>query len=611
VSNVFKVIKTSDLIITPYTAKKSITVTSASAGLVNLSGSNYPAAVYLATYQTNSIFTVDSLAGTSSIYPKTINEKYQKSMHDSIYNLFYGGYDDNMLSKHGEFFNNQKRQLSKQATIISVPSKKFGDKIYPGTFEMTGSISGSEYYIKDDGLGNLYDTHVSTSLSESVDDERYLVGEWRLIDNYRVYDDVSSKNTITSVYDYSQYTNSATITGSVFIDSSDTYTPFCYYTSSTWQAIRIPHKDRLNFRNDEDFSISIRILPNSNQTYTSTHDSNVIITKNGKVRKFVLGNNKNPHPNNNKIGGSITGDFVDENFVGQYPYEISYINTGGDKGKLKMTRYDGNITSSLISNTIVTGSLFHVIFQKTGSMLECFIDGIKDVSGSDSVNGNTLNVSDIFIGSRGDGEMRYDGEIGLYSTRIYNKALTEDEALNLYLHPYNSPNVGNIFYSYGLLTMTNPQHSGSYKISEGDFPYLDMHKRINPLSSSFINNWNMQYSSSLKMFQNEIHCTVPPGDYNMSMNPTVRKRTKGLSIENVQEVADFVTHSMWNPYATTVGLYNNNGELLVVGSLARPIQMTNYSDITFVLRFDTDRLIGNKGLGNNSTIYPGLNIKQM
>lgn len=600
-SNVFKSIKTSDLIITPYTAKKSYTVLSGSAGSVNLSGSNYPAVVYLATYQTNSMYTKDINAGTSSLYPKTINNRYQKSMHDSIYNLFYDGYDDNVLSKQGEYLSGQKRQLSKQSNIISIPSKKYGDKIYPSTFEMTGSISGSNYYIKDDGRGNIYDVQVSSSLSQSVDDELYLLGDWRFIDNYRANNN--------EVYDYSKFTNSATITGSVIVDVSDSYTPHPYFSASSWQAVRIPHNDRLNFRHDEDFSISTRILPNTAQTYTASHDSNVIITKNGKLRKFVLGDKKNPHPGSTEIGGTYTGTFLDEVFTGPYPYEISYINTGADAGKVKMTRYDGNITSSLVSNTIVTGSLFHVIFQKTGSLLECFVNGVLDSSGSDSVNGNTLNVSDIFIGSRGDGEMRYDGRIGLYSTRIYGKALTSNEALNLYNHPYNSANIGNIFYSYGLVTMTNPQHSGSWKISEGDFPYLDMHKRINPLSSSFINQWNMQYSSSLKMYQNEVHCTIPPGDYNMTMNPTIRKKTKGISVENTQEVADFVTHSQWNPYTTTVGLYNNNGELLVVGSLARPIQMTNYSDITFVLRFDTDRIIGNRGLGSGLSIAPGLSTK--
>ena len=610
-SNVFKTIKTSDFIITPYTARKSMVVSSGSAEQVSLSGSSYSAAVYLATYQSNTVFTDDISVGTSSAYPKTINDKYQKSMHDSIYSLFYGGYDDNVLSKQGEFFNNQKRQLSKQATIISIPSTKFGDMISPGTFEMTGSISGSEYYIKDDGLGNLYDVKVSSSLSQSVNDDIYLAGDWRLIDNYRVYDDVSSKNIISSVYDYSKFTNSGDLTGSVTIDSTDSYTPVCYYTASSWQALRIPHKDRLNFRKNDDFSLSVRILPNTDQTDTGTYDSNVILTKNGKIKKFVLGNYKNPHPDGKKIGGTITGAYIDEIFTGQYPYEVSYINSGADKGKVKMTRYDGKVSSSLTSETICTGSLFHIVFQKTGSNLECFVNGDFDTSGSDIVNGNTLNVSDIFIGSRGDGEKRYDGDIGLYSTRIYSKALSREEALNLYLHPYNSANVGNIFYSYGLVTMTNPQHSGSWKISDGDFPYLDMHKRINPLSSSFINQWNMQYSSSIKMYQNEVHCTVPPGDYNMSMNPTVRKKTKGLSVESTQEVEDFVTHSMWNPYTTNVGLYNNNGELLVIGALARPIQMTNYSDITFVLRFDTDRIIGNRGLGGNLTIAPGLTTKQM
>ena len=56
---------------------------------------------------------------------------------------------------------------------------------------------------------------------------------------------------------------------------------------------------------------------------------------------------------------------------------------------------------------------------------------------------------------------------------------------------------------------------------------------------------------------------------------------------NEEEMAGFQTSSAFKPYVTTIGLYNENNELLVVGKLASPIRMSNETDTTFVVRWDT------------------------
>ena len=52
-------------------------------------------------------------------------------------------------------------------------------------------------------------------------------------------------------------------------------------------------------------------------------------------------------------------------------------------------------------------------------------------------------------------------------------------------------------------------------------------------------------------------------------------------------MADFATGSYFRPYVTTVGLYNEDRELLVVGKLGQPIRMSDETDTTIVLRWDT------------------------
>jgi len=50
---------------------------------------------------------------------------------------------------------------------------------------------------------------------------------------------------------------------------------------------------------------------------------------------------------------------------------------------------------------------------------------------------------------------------------------------------------------------------------------------------------------------------------------------------------DYVTGSFFTPYISTVGLYNENNELLVVGKLSNPIPISQYTDTTIVINFDT------------------------
>ena len=49
---------------------------------------------------------------------------------------------------------------------------------------------------------------------------------------------------------------------------------------------------------------------------------------------------------------------------------------------------------------------------------------------------------------------------------------------------------------------------------------------------------------------------------------------------------DFATGSFFSPYITTVGLYNDNFELLAVGKLAKPIQTSRTTDMTILINID-------------------------
>ena len=49
---------------------------------------------------------------------------------------------------------------------------------------------------------------------------------------------------------------------------------------------------------------------------------------------------------------------------------------------------------------------------------------------------------------------------------------------------------------------------------------------------------------------------------------------------------DFATGSNFAPYITTIGLYDDDNELLALGRLAKPIKNDKELDISVILRFD-------------------------
>ena len=104
------------------------------------------------------------------------------------------------------------------------------------------------------------------------------------------------------------------------------------------------------------------------------------------------------------------------------------------------------------------------------------------------------------------------------------------------------------------------------------------------------------------VYENFIKCTVKDYEYNLSYNPTLLSGSQGLLVpysssvsgsifyvntgSNVGILKDFTTGSEFSPYVTTIGLYNDAQELLMVGKLAAPIPLSNTTDTTFLIRYD-------------------------
>ena len=93
--------------------------------------------------------------------------------------------------------------------------------------------------------------------------------------------------------------------------------------------------------------------------------------------------------------------------------------------------------------------------------------------------------------------------------------------------------------------------------------------------------FTMSLVAETTIYQNEVRCNVNENEYNYTLNPSANKfGTSGSYI-------DVATGSDFQPYATTVGLYNDADELLVVAKLGASIPIPKNTDVTFVIRWDS------------------------
>jgi len=137
--------------------------------------------------------------------------------------------------------------------------------------------------------------------------------------------------------------------------------------------------------------------------------------------------------------------------------------------------------------------------------------------------------------------------------------ISDDGFGNLYDTYSTKTHIGNIFYAQGMFVITNQSYQSLF---------------TNPFTVSFKNDYII--------YENEVRCLVKESDYNLSYNPTL---LSGSYISG--SVLDFATGSYFHPYATSLGLYSDNNELLAIAKFGKPIMISPNTDMTFVVKYDT------------------------
>ncbi len=159
--------------------------------------------------------------------------------------------------------------------------------------------------------------------------------------------------------------------------------------------------------------------------------------------------------------------------------------------------------------------------------------------------------------------------------------------------------LGNAFYKQGIVTITN---TGSMYSGVG----------LGTGSDGF----EIDFKSTVTIYEHEYVCTIQPNEFTHTTNISAAVgRSGSVYIPTDTNIAPYkffapgdnpqggsgsfasfynpgeyyinsVTHSEWSPYVTTVGLYNDDGQLLAAGKLARPLKNDPELALSVIVRFD-------------------------
>tara|TARA_R110000868_G_scaffold319981_2_gene580957 strand:+ start:35 stop:1039 length:1005 start_codon:yes stop_codon:yes gene_type:complete len=153
--------------------------------------------------------------------------------------------------------------------------------------------------------------------------------------------------------------------------------------------------------------------------------------------------------------------------------------------------------------------------------------------------------------------------------------------------------VGNIFYYQGLITITTSNPIGYGFVTYGNTLYGGQ-EGDNTSILEYVTGSNItcSFSSSYKIYETQYKCTMRENEFNFSQNPSLSSgstsisSSMGIFFTPGQYLADNVTGSYFSPYVTTVGLYDENQNLLAVGKLSQPLPVSPTTDTTILINLD-------------------------
>jgi len=257
-----------------------------------------------------------------------------------------------------------------------------------------------------------------------------------------------------------------------------------------------------------------------------------------------------------------TGSYIDQTTT---PISQSLINYNS----VKQLYYSGFLTSSFQKNNI-SGSFYDNFIQSTAASGTLEYESryfpinvgsnVYALSIPQTLYGEQIKPGNFILEKSSSYYLVDDGNGNVYDVLPFlNLYVLNGYVLDGYVTGSGGDSkVGNIFYSHGIFVITNQGYA---------------------IPSTIISS-SLSFKSTNTIYETQVICQVSENEFNLTQNPSAVSGSQG-------DYYPYITGSDFNPYVTTVGLYNTSDELLVVGKLAQPFRMPSNTDVTFIVKYDS------------------------
>jgi len=146
---------------------------------------------------------------------------------------------------------------------------------------------------------------------------------------------------------------------------------------------------------------------------------------------------------------------------------------------------------------------------------------------------------------------------------------------------------GDIIYPHGLIVITDAVYTDQIRKAFGK-----------SYSQPNLQNLEIGWESSQPIFTHNYHCKVRESEYNFTYNPTALSSSLQTVRDNNKDIYNVsasvsngylnnnVTGSSFQPYITTVGLYNDANQLIAVGKMSQPVPKPANTEMTIIVKID-------------------------
>lgn len=164
-----------------------------------------------------------------------------------------------------------------------------------------------------------------------------------------------------------------------------------------------------------------------------------------------------------------------------------------------------------------------------------------------------------------------------------SNVILDDGEGQLYISGSSPRNyVGDIIYPHGMAIITD--------ISVASFAAGTV--RFFPSTTT------LSFKSNQPIFTHNYHCKVRESEFNFTYNPSALSSSLKTVYDNnnviyntsstvsTGELNNNITGSEFQPYITTVGLYNDANQLIAVGKVNRPVPKSANTEMTIIVKID-------------------------